>query len=82
MTGATNIAFAVFAGISLMVQIAPSFIRGVRRLELGTVKVDQLNVVVKSPSSGGSSGFGLPPMLNKPLSCVILYSFFGDLLPN
>jgi len=35
-----------------MVQIAPSFIRGVRRLELGTVKVDQLNVVVKSPSSG------------------------------
>lgn len=52
MTGATNIAFAVFAGISLMVQIAPSFIRGVRRLELGTVKVDQLNVVVKSPSSG------------------------------
>ena len=82
MTGATNIAFAVFAGISLMVQIAPSFIRGVRRLELGTVKVDQLNVVVKSPSSGGSSWIGLSAMLDKPLSCVILYPFFGDLLPN
>merc|ERR1719259_340756 len=52
MTGATSIAFAVFAGISLLVQIAPAFLRGVRRLELGTVRVNELNVLVKSPTSG------------------------------
>jgi len=52
MTGATSIAFAVFAGVSLLVQIAPAFLRGVRRLELGTVRVNELNVLVKSPTSG------------------------------
>jgi len=52
ITSATSIAFAVFAGISLLVQIAPAFIRGVRRIQLGSIKIENLNVLVKSPTSG------------------------------
>ena len=53
MTGATSIAFATFAGISLLVQLAPAFLRGVRRLQLGSVKINNLDMIVKSPTTGG-----------------------------
>merc|ERR1719234_1025451 len=52
MTGATSIAFATFAGISLLVQLAPAFLRGVRRLQLGSVKINNLDMIVKSPTTG------------------------------